>query len=588
MSGDLASLGRHALQGAVLAWEEKNADSVGARRVVWHVLDTEGSEQLAVEAADACILQGGLLVVTPPRGSDFDFLAGGLMDRGAGVFVPVAGLTDVTRLDKRFVFVRPPLAETVGRTLAEAAQNRRGEGVGAALVLNDGSARDALSAWSKALSAGGWRDLPTRELPGPEPEPWRRALHEVVEAGATDVLVIGTHTGNRPIIEEMSQAELADVHLWFLEGRIHDALLVEAEFRRALDRVHFLVGKPPSAIFSARYEERWREEPEVGAAEVYESVMRAYDGAEDSVFLEPLSLAASARRASEPSAWSSGERVGPEGLDSVAAAGYESAFMRRKTAPSWIWEQVQESDQSGVGDRRRPVAPSRVHHRPSGFSVESRSIGTKPGHDSLVGSPHARCQSAEDGTARDGGNQSPELRWSTPPRGTKSLALLVVDPDVPVDRSRENKKGVMIPADAERTDFYHWAVVDIPPEVREIPLGASAVGQGLLRPKPFTEKSFGREGVNDYSVLFDGDVDRAGDYFGWDGPCPAWNDERIHRLGFFLYALDVDSLELPETFGGREVEAAIEGHVLAGVSFSALYFTSPSLVLPPVPERDGF
>jgi len=461
-------------------------------------------------------------------------------------------------LDDRFVFVRPPLGESVGRSLAEAALGRRKIGVGAALVLDDGGAEAAVEAWSGSLKANGWGSLPAMLLPGPEPEPWRTALHAAVEAGATDILVVGTHTGNRPIVEELSQESLASVHLWFLEGRIHDALLFEAEFRRALDRVHFLVGREPSAAFSQRYTTRWREEPEGGAAEVYEAVVRAFDAAEQAEFLEPMSLASVARAATGPSAWESAARVGRAGVDSVAAAGYESAFMRRKTAPSWIWEQIRESESEGLRPRTRPLGPSHIHHRPSGFSIESRSIGTKPGRESLIGDPHARCVSSDDGTQKPGGNRSPHLSWSTPPPGTKSLVLLSIDPDVPLDSRLVNKRGEVVPVDAPRREVFHWVVADIPPTVREIPEGAS-------------------EAVATSQV-----------YGGWDGPCPPWNDERIHRLGFHLYALDTESLGLTSPATGPEVEVAMAGHVLAEVSLTGLYFISPALDLPPVPERAGF
>jgi Raf kinase inhibitor-like YbhB/YbcL family protein len=588
LSGDFAELGRHGLQGAVLAYEERSFTEPPRRQVAWHVVDTVGSEQLAIEGADACLLRGALLVVTPPRASSFDFLAGGLMDRGAGVFVPVAGLTDVRRLDDRFVFVRPPLAASVGKGLAEAALARRDGGVGAALILDSGGATEAVSAWHSALEAGDWRSLPARALPGPEPEPWRTALHEVVAAGATDVLVVGTHTGNRPIIEEMSREAMSSVHLWFLEGRVHDSLLFEAEFRRALDRVHFLVGRAPNAAFSRRYVGRWREAPEVGAAEVYEAVVRAFDAAEGAEFLEPSSLAATARASLGPSAWDSAERIGRSGVDSVAAAGYESAFMRRKTAPSWIWEQTLESEAATLRPRLRPLGPSHIHHRPSGFSIESRSIGTKPGRDALVGDPHVRCVPSDDGRSKPGGNQSPDLSWSTPPQGTKSLALLTIDPDAPEDSAPVNQKGRVLPRDSPRRDFYHWVVIDIPPEVREIPAGASAPGAGELGPKQASLKDFGREGANDFTLSASAEESPPVIYGGWDGPCPPWNDERMHRLGFHLYALDVERLELTGSFDGRAVEAAMAGHVLAEVSLTGLYFISPSLDLPPVPERAGF
>lgn len=558
LSGPQAELGRIGLQGAVMAFEERQLRAPAARQVVWHVVDTEGSEQLAVEGADACLLRGGLLVVTPPQASSFDFLAGGLMDRGAGVFVPVAGLTDVRSLDDRFVFVRPPLAKSVGRTLAEAAIDRREIGVGTALVLDEGGAETAAAAWSESLVANGWASLPAIPLPGVEPEPWRTALHAAVEDGATDILVVGTHTGNRPVIEEMSLDSLASVHLWFLEGRIHDALLFEAEFRRALGRVHFLVGREPSEAFSQRYVSRWREVPEGGAAEVYEAVHRAFDGAERAEFLEPSSLASVARASTGPSAWDSAARVGRAGVDSVAAAGYEAAFIRRKTAPSWIWEQIRESEVGGLRPRPRPLGPSHIHHRPSGFSIESRSIGTEPGRGSVVGDPHVRCVPSDDGTQKPGGNRSPHLSWSTPPLGTKSLALLAIDPDVPLDSGLVNQRGRVVPVDAPRREVYHWVVVDIPPEVREIPEGAS---------KPAaTNEAYG----------------------GWDGPCPPWNDERIHRLSFHLYALDIENLGLTGNWGGPEVEAAMVGHVLAEVSLTGLYFISPAVDLPAVPARAGF
>jgi hypothetical protein len=121
-----------------------------------------------------------------------------------------------------------------------------------------------------------------------------------------------------------------------------------------------------------------------------------------------------------------------------------------------------------------------------------------------------------------------------------------------------NQRGEVVPADAPRGEVVHWVVVDIPPEVREIPEGAS-------------------EAVATNEI-----------YGGWDGPCPPWNDERIHRLGFHLFALDIETLGLTGTLTGPEVEAAMVGHVLAEVSLTGLYFISPALDLPPVPERAGF
>ena len=69
-----------------------------------------------------------------------------------------------------------------------------------------------------------------------------------------------------------------------------------------------------------------------------------------------------------------------------------------------------------------------------------------------------------------------------------------------------------------------------------------------------------------------------GDYYGYDGPCPPWNDERVHRYVFTLYALDVARCALAEPrFTGPEVRAAIEGHVLAQASISGTYTLNPAL-----------
>ena len=69
-----------------------------------------------------------------------------------------------------------------------------------------------------------------------------------------------------------------------------------------------------------------------------------------------------------------------------------------------------------------------------------------------------------------------------------------------------------------------------------------------------------------------------GDYAGYDGPCPPWNDERLHHYRFTLYALDVPTLGLSSAFGGPEALAAMEGHVLAESSWTGTYTLNPSLL----------
>ena len=53
-----------------------------------------------------------------------------------------------------------------------------------------------------------------------------------------------------------------------------------------------------------------------------------------------------------------------------------------------------------------------------------------------------------------------------------------------------------------------------------------------------------------------------GDYFGYDGPYPPFNDLRMHRYFFRLFALDVEKLPVPERFTASDVFRAMHGHVL--------------------------
>ncbi|WP_338722556.1 YbhB/YbcL family Raf kinase inhibitor-like protein [Pseudomonas tolaasii] len=82
-----------------------------------------------------------------------------------------------------------------------------------------------------------------------------------------------------------------------------------------------------------------------------------------------------------------------------------------------------------------------------------------------------------------------------------------------------------------------------------------------------------------YSLWFAGDPQMAGDYFGYDGPCPPWNDERLHHYIFTLYALDVAHLEVQGALNGAAVLAALQGHVLAQASLTGTYTLAPDELL---------
>ena len=115
-----------------------------------------------------------------------------------------------------------------------------------------------------------------------------------------------------------------------------------------------------------------------------------------------------------------------------------------------------------------------------------------------------------------GADQSPALEWSDTPPQTKSLALIVDDPDAPV--------GV----------FNHWLVSNIPASEHSLPKGARA-GEGATN-------DFGNTGYN--------------------GPCPP-RGAGPHRYYFKLYALDVPKLEIGTAGKRAAFDRAMKGHVLA-------------------------
>jgi Raf kinase inhibitor-like YbhB/YbcL family protein len=122
----------------------------------------------------------------------------------------------------------------------------------------------------------------------------------------------------------------------------------------------------------------------------------------------------------------------------------------------------------------------------------------------------------------DGNDVSPPLVWSGVPSGTKSLALIVDDPDAP-DPS------------APKMTWVHWILYNIPPT-------ETGLVEGVRSPPPGT-----LEGLNDWKKT------------GYGGPCPPTGR---HRYFHKLYALDA---VLPDI--GRptkeKLEAAMKGHVLA-------------------------
>lgn len=176
-----------------------------------------------------------------------------------------------------------------------------------------------------------------------------------------------------------------------------------------------------------------------------------------------------------------------------------------------------------------------------------------------------------------GQNLNPALAWSGVPEEAKSLALLCHDPDVPSRPDDVNQEGRTIPASLARVDFFHWILIDLPADAVGIQEGEFSDGVTARGKSGPAAPRGTRQGVNDYTRWFDGDADMAGSYFGYDGPCPPWNDERIHHYVFTLYALDIERCPVGDAFTGQEVREAIEGHVLATASITGTYTLNPAL-----------
>lgn len=189
----------------------------------------------------------------------------------------------------------------------------------------------------------------------------------------------------------------------------------------------------------------------------------------------------------------------------------------------------------------------------------------------------AFCIPATEGHVCLGGNRNPHLAWSGVPEGTRSFALICHDPDVPSRPDDVNQEGRVVPADLPRVDFFHWVAVNLPATLRTIAAGefsTEVTPGGKSGPAGPMGCS---QGINDYTAWFAGDETMRGNYHGYDGPCPPWNDALLHHYVFTLYALDVEHCRLEGSFGGTEVRNAIARHVLAEAHLVGTYTLNPAL-----------
>jgi Raf kinase inhibitor-like YbhB/YbcL family protein len=132
----------------------------------------------------------------------------------------------------------------------------------------------------------------------------------------------------------------------------------------------------------------------------------------------------------------------------------------------------------------------------------------------------------------EGPNISPPLAFGGIPAGTRSLALIVDDPDAPD------------PA-APKMTYVHWVLYNLPVDCGGLPEGTTA---GDLPPGTL-------EGTNDWQRT------------GYGGPCPPIGR---HRYFHKLYALDVVFEDLKEPTKDALL-AAMEGHVIAQAQIVGTY-----------------
>jgi len=129
----------------------------------------------------------------------------------------------------------------------------------------------------------------------------------------------------------------------------------------------------------------------------------------------------------------------------------------------------------------------------------------------------------------DGQDVSPDLSWTDPPEGTKTLALIADDPDAPAGT------------------WTHWVLFDVPANTKNLPEGMS---------KDEQLPNGGRQGRNDFRKI------------GYNGPCPP--PGKPHRYFFKLYAVD-SMVNLKPGAAKQELERALEGHAVGKAELMGRY-----------------
>jgi Raf kinase inhibitor-like YbhB/YbcL family protein len=148
--------------------------------------------------------------------------------------------------------------------------------------------------------------------------------------------------------------------------------------------------------------------------------------------------------------------------------------------------------------------------------------------------PSAHILSKDFGFGCDGGNMSPHLRWSGAPSETKSFAVHCIDPDAPTG-----------------SGFWHWVVVNIPPNVTELPLDAGNPASGKLPAGALQTRT---------------DIGKPG----YIGPCPPAGDHP-HRYIFTVFAVSQDQLSVTADTSAAMIGFNLHFNTLAKATFMGLY-----------------
>ena len=172
-------------------------------------------------------------------------------------------------------------------------------------------------------------------------------------------------------------------------------------------------------------------------------------------------------------------------------------------------------------------------------------------------------------------NLSPQLSWHGAPAGTRSFVLSCIDTDAPTRPDDVNQAGREVPSALKRAEFVHWLMADIPPAVTALDEGACSRGVTAKGKQTPAGPAGAVQGLNDYTGWFAGDKNMAGNYLGYDGPCPPWNDSLVHHYHFTVYAMALESAGLKPRFSVADLRKKLDGQVLATASIVGRYSLNP-------------